>query len=158
MTQAHYDEVKLLPLTTDALVEQRVTSLLGRAIRRQLWLLFLDEQDVQLPLLVPLDGLPMLPPDRPDLTLQAMLRHFRESAGAHSFVFVLERYADATLTPADAAWARALHGACDDAGVPLRGILVSHKRGVRWVAQDDYRFGGEISGGAAVDSSSPSQG
>jgi hypothetical protein len=25
--------------------------------------------------------------------------------------------------------------------VPVRGILVSHRKGVRWLAQDDYRFG-----------------
>lgn len=143
MTPAQYDEAKLQPLTTNALIESRVADLLGRAIRRQLWLLFLDEHEVQLPLLVPLDGLPLLPPDWPDLTLRSMLQHFADTAGAHSFVFVLERYADATLTPADIAWARALHHACDEAQVVFRGILVSHKRGVRWVAQDDYRFGGD---------------
>ena len=146
MTPARYDEAKLLPLTTNALIEGRVADLLGRAIQRQLWLLFLDEHDVQLPLLVPLEGLPPLPPDPPDLTLRSILRHFTETAGAHSFVFILERYADAVLTPGDIAWARALHRACDEAEVPLRGILVSHRRGVRWVAHDDYRFGG---GGAA---------
>ncbi|MEO7121533.1 MAG: hypothetical protein ABI400_00090 [Lacisediminihabitans sp.] len=147
MAPAKYDEAKLVPLTTSALIEARVADLLGRAVQRQLWLLFLDENDVQLPLLVPLEGLPSRPPDQPDLTLQSMIRHFRESVGAHSFVFVLERYADATLTPPDIVWARALHRACDDAEVVLRGILVSHKRGVRWVAQDDYRFGGDRSDG-----------
>lgn len=140
MTPARYDEAKLLPLTTSALIEERVADLLGRAIKRQLWLLFLDESGVQLPLLVPLDGLPAVPPDPPDLTLRSMIRHFRETADAHSFIFVLERYADDALTPADIAWARALHRACDEAEVPLSGILVNHKRGVRWVAQDDYRF------------------
>jgi hypothetical protein len=146
MTSARYDEAKLQPLTTNALIEERVAELLGRAIRRQLWLLFLDEHDVQLPLLVPLDGLPTSPPDPPDATLRSMLQHCAETAGAHSFIFVLERYADATLTPADIAWARALHSACDEVRMPLRGILLSHKRGVRWVAQDDYRFGGDGAG------------
>ncbi|MEO6944598.1 MAG: hypothetical protein ABI053_07790 [Lacisediminihabitans sp.] len=75
-----------------------------------------------------------------------MRRCETSTAGAHSFVFVLERYADATLIPADIAWARALHNACTEAGVALRGILLSHKCGVRWVAQDDYRFGDDRGG------------
>src|SRR6185312_5432348 len=120
MKPTTYDDAKLHPLTTDALIEERVAELLGRAIRRQLWLLFLDEHDVQMPLLVPLDGLPQLPPDPPDPALRSMLQHCAETAGAHSFIFVLERYADATLTPADIAWVRALHSACDEAQVPLR--------------------------------------
>jgi hypothetical protein len=151
MTPARYDEAKLLPLTTNALIEERVAGLLGRAIQRQLWLLFLDEHGVQLPTLIPLDGLPPLPPGLSDTALCSMLRHVTESAGAHSLVFVLERYADARLTPTDIDWARALHRACDEAEVPLRGILVSHRRGVRWVAQDDYRFGGGVGGDSAAD-------
>lgn len=139
--QPTYDEAKLQPLTTDALIEQRVAELLGRAVKRQLWLMFLDEQDVQLPLLVPLDGMPQLPPT--DGSLDALLGQLGDVADAKSFIFVLERYADAELTPADIAWAAALHSACDAADIRLRGILVSHKRGVRWVAQDDYRFAGE---------------
>jgi len=151
MTPARYDEAKLVPLNTDALVEERVADLLGRAIQRRLWLLFLDEHEVQLPLVVPLDEPPQIPPAPPDLSLCSMIRNFRERADAHSVVFVLERYADAVLTPADIAWARALHRACDEAKVSLRGILVSHKRGVRWVAQDDYRFGrGDTLGGGSA--------
>lgn len=139
MKPTTYDEAKLQPLTTDALIEERVGELLGRAIRRQLWLLFLDEDDVQLPLIVPLEGVPSLPPG--DDALSSLLARFTDLAGAHSFIFVLERYADAVLSPADIAWSRALHLACAAAQVPLRGILVSHRTGVRWVAQDDYRFG-----------------
>ena len=161
MTPARYDEAKLLPLTTNALIEARVADLVGRAIRRQLWVLFLDERDVQLPLLVPLEGLPQLPPDpsgpadASGFSIPSMLRHFMDATGARSFIFVLERYADASLARSDVAWARALHGACDEVRVPLRGILVSHRRGVRWVAQDDYWF--ENSGNAGGAATSPPQ-
>lgn len=143
MKPTTYDDARLHPLTTDALIEERVAELLGRAIRRQLWLLFLDEDDVQLPLIVPLEGMPLLPPGLEDETLGALLGRFKDLAAAHSFIFVLERYADAELSSADIAWSRALHLACDAAQVPLRGILVSHRAGVRWVAQDDYRFEGD---------------
>ena len=58
-----YEETQLLPLTTDQDVERRVADLIGRANSRQLWLLFLDEFDIQLPLLIPIEGLPFEPTD-----------------------------------------------------------------------------------------------
>jgi hypothetical protein len=61
MTFTPYEETQLLPLTTDDQIERRVADLVGRAHTRQLWLLFLDEVDVQLPLLIPLEGLPLEP-------------------------------------------------------------------------------------------------
>ena len=41
---------------------------------------------------------------------------------------------------ADTAWATAIHDEFDAQGVPVRGILLSHRRGIRWIAQDDYRY------------------
>ena len=135
-----FEETRLQPLTTDALIEARVADLIGRANQRQLWFLFLDEAQVQLPLMIPIDGLPA----RPDPTIGNLVHLVAEAMAmedARSVVAVIERYADATLTVADQEWARALHDAFAQQQVPLRGILLSHRRGVRWVAQDDYRFG-----------------
>ena len=53
---------------------------------------------------------------------------------------MIERYAHPELTAADRDWAKCLHDALDEYGVPVRGVLLSHSRGVRWLAQDDYRF------------------
>ena len=95
---------------------------------------------MQLPLMIPIDGLPA----RPDSTIGNLVHLVAEAMAmedADSVVAVIERYADATLTVADQEWARALHDAFGQQQVPLRGILLSHRRGVRWVAQDDYRFG-----------------
>ena len=135
-----YDEAIAVPLETDALIEQRVADLIGRANRRQLWLLFLDDQQVQLPVIIPIDALPSAPPSGPDeaATLAEMLKATVDAAAAASVIIVVERFGPPALTPSDVAWARALHDACDAVAVPLRAILLSHRAGVRWVAQDDY--------------------
>lgn len=131
-----YESAATLPLSTDALIHERATQLVGRAVRRQLWLFFLDEHDVQLPVIMPIDDLPMSPPSG----LIPGIATFSEAVGASSVVAVLERYGDATLSPSDTAWARQLRETCTATSVRLRAILLSHRRGVRWVAEDDYMF------------------
>ena len=151
MKPAGFEETRLQPLTTDDLIEARVADLIGRANQRQLWFLFLDEAQVQLPLMIPIDGLP----SRPDGTIANLVHLVAEAMAvedAASVIAVIERYADASLTATDREWAKSLHEAFDQQQVPLRGILLSHRRGVRWIAQDDYRFG--TSGLAAEDSAS----
>jgi hypothetical protein len=138
-TTPRYEETRLQPLVTDALIEERVAALVGRACQRQLWFLFLDEDQVQLPLLVPIDD----PPTQPEENIGNLVRlveEAMEATDAHSVVVVIERYAEAVLTANDRAWAGSIHNAFDAQAIPLRGILLSHRRGVRWVAQDDYRF------------------
>lgn len=139
MKTPSYEETRLQPLTTDALIEERVTALIGRASQRQLWFLFLDDKQVQLPLVIPLGELPA----RPDALVGNLAQSMSEAmaaADARSVIVVIERYADSTLTAADRAWARAVHEGFEQQGIVVRGILLSHRRGVRWVAQDDYRF------------------
>ena len=133
-----YEDSTRIPLSTDALIQQRVATLIGKAIRRQLWVMFLDENDVQLPVLMPIDGVPTQPEGNE--RLPEILRQLVDSVGAHSVILVLERYASQELTGSDIAWARALHKAAEGADIGLRAILLSHRGGVRWVAQDDYRF------------------
>jgi hypothetical protein len=136
----NYDDTVTRPLTTDALIEERIVSLVGRACRRQLWFLFLDQHDIQLPIIMPVAD----PPPMPDKSVPALARTIAEHVGdlaARSVIIVLERYADATFTAADAAWARALTEAFDATELSARGVLVSHRSGVRWFAPDDYRFG-----------------
>ncbi|WP_394771270.1 hypothetical protein [Lacisediminihabitans sp.] len=112
---------------------------MGRACRRQLWFLFLDEHQVQLPLIIPVGD----PPTRPDAsvsTLAAGISAAMESVDAASVIVVIERFADQAVTPADTAWARAIDEQFGERGVRVRGFLLSHRRGVRWLAPDDYRF------------------
>ena len=62
MSRPPYDDTRDIPLTTDSDIEERVGELLGTANQRQMWLIPLDEQDRQLPLLIPIEGMPVRPP------------------------------------------------------------------------------------------------
>ena len=139
MTIPAYDETRTLPLTTDIDIQQRVSQLIGVAVRRQLWILFLDDGSVQLPMMVAIDDHPI----RPDGTVADLAERVERTLiheRANSVIVVIERYASSDFTAADIAWAAAIHDEFDTQGVPLRAILLSHRRGVRWMAQDDYRY------------------
>ena len=141
MTIPDYDDTTLHPLISDALIEQRVADLIGRARQRQLWFLFLDDHDIQLPVLIPISD----PPPRPGPTIAGLIDVIAaqfEAIEACWVVVVLERYADSTVSAGDRAWARALSESFDERRVPFRAMLISHRLGVRWLAPDDYRFGG----------------
>ena len=130
-------EDSLAPLTTDADILRRVHDLIGRANLAQLWLLFLDHEDVQLPLLIPINGLPLYPDDGA-AGIFANVADMMPGVGADSLVIVWERRGAPKMTDRDAAWLRYLAAACASAGVRLRAVLLSHSEGVRWVPPDDY--------------------
>lgn len=138
MTRIPASETHLHPLVTDELIEERVRDLVGRACRRQLWLLFLNDENVQLPLLMPTDDYPSRPAAENAAELANGIRSIMEGIGATQLVLVWERYAGPELSPLDRAWARELHRQCSELGVRVRAQLLSHKRGVRWLAPDDY--------------------
>jgi hypothetical protein len=133
MTSANYEDAVLVPLTTDAEIVDRVAGIVGRANQRQLWLMFLDETNTQLPLLIPIDALPSEPTD---VQTALVLDHVREvmgEMGASSLLFVHERYAASSLLAQDVAWAQSLRRACEGSGVVLRAQLLSHRSGVRMI-------------------------
>jgi hypothetical protein len=133
---SHEDAI-LEPLTTDTLIEKRVADLIGRANSRQLWVLFLDEHDVQSPVLIPIDGLPSKPSGvGPGEALSLVVAEL----DAASIVLVWERFASARLTDSDRAWIRSITESCSAAGVRVRAVLLSHRDGVRWIAPDDWAF------------------
>ncbi len=132
-----YEETQLLPLTTDQDIERRVADVIGRANSRQLWMLFLDEVDVQLPLLIPIEGLPPEPTEEQAGGVIYSVRELMGEIGASSVIMVLERYGSATLTVQDAAWVRSLRRGCEEHGVTLRAQLLSHRTGVRWIGADE---------------------
>lgn len=138
MNPPPYDRENLPPLTSQSAIEERVQLLIGRAARRQIWLLFLDDEDRQLPLLIPVQDPPPQPAEDDDRKFAELLAHVQEQTEARGFVAVIERFGGLALTPADSAWARMLAAAASLAPLRLHGILLSHARGVRWVAPDDY--------------------
>jgi hypothetical protein len=138
--QLPYEEAQLQPLSSDADIERRVADLVGRANSRQLWLMFVDDYDIQIPLLIPIEGIPSAPDDQRVSDVVENIRLMMGEVGAAGLILVFERYAAPELSRQDAAWALSLRTACDDRGVNLRAMLLSHRSGVRWIAPDDYAF------------------
>lgn len=136
------------PLSDDILLTARVEHLLGRANTRQLWTLFLDENDVQAPELMPIDNLPSDPgvmsrvADLGLVTcaelLAARIAPILTAHGLTQVVFVWERRGGPFAEDEERAWARELAGACGRAGVRVRAQFLLHTRGVRVLAPDDY--------------------
>jgi hypothetical protein len=134
------------PLLTDDAVTDRVTALIGRAGRTQLWLLFLDERSVLLPAVMPHDGLPSPLGAEPAEGIAAMLRGAVAGTPIESVILVWERPGGPIASRADRQSAAALAWACADAGVPVRGQLISHDFGVRWFGAEEYAAAWDAAG------------
>jgi hypothetical protein len=123
--------VDLPPLTTDEEVLARVRRLLGAARTTQVWIMFLDGDGRQSPVVVPIAGLP------PPQTLARVLRGLRgELATGHgpgAVVVTRERTGRDDVLATDREWAGALAAVCRTAGVALRATLLSTPGGVRWL-------------------------
>lgn len=125
------------PLLTDADVHERVDTLIGPAIQdRCLWLILVDGDRKQAPVIMPVEDSPPQPdPDMVD-GLQTVLAGFVEKlatdAGPGSCVFVWERLG-ARLRDGDELWAEALAGAARRAGLACLGVFVSTPAGTRRV-------------------------
>lgn len=161
MTPPHFDTVRDRPLLTDDDVLERVAAIVGRARRRRLWLMFLDEFGCQLPLLVPL-GLPRRAPHPYDAgAIAGVLARGASAVDPAGVVIALERgrgMRRGRLEAPDASergWLaltltvlRELDicrlgddcpGPAERHGEPLalRGPVLVTRAGARWIAPDD---------------------
>ncbi len=136
MTAPRASDATLLPLRSDPEVLDRVRALLGRAHRRQLWLMFLDHDDRQLPLLMPSD-IPPRPEPGDARRLAAFIRDLVDELDARSVIVSLERRGRDELTELDREWLGMMRDAAAFAAVPMRGPLLVHRSGVRWIAAED---------------------
>ncbi|WAB83201.1 hypothetical protein OVN20_08880 [Microcella daejeonensis] len=130
---AHDDE----PLRSDEQVLDRVARLVGAAIRPQLWLMMLDPRDRQLPLLVPVEGIPAHPELDAVDGMARIIEQLARSAGAASVVAVLERPGGEHPDRGVRAWGAVLVDAAAEAGIPLRSLLLAHDAGVLLLGIDD---------------------
>jgi hypothetical protein len=123
--------VDLPPLTTDEEVLARVRLLVGAAHTSQLWIMFLDGDGKQSPVVVPIADIP-----RP-AALARVLRGLRDELttdhGPGAVIVTRERPGDDTVLDADREWGAALAEVCRTAGVALRATLLSTPGGVRWL-------------------------
>lgn len=136
MTLAPAEHDRDSRLTTDDEVVAWAADLIGKAIRRQFWSIFLYD-DGRVALVMPMDDHPPLPDD--DISpLGESLAMIVAEVGAARVVFVWERPLGEPATAADVTWARAVAKACRRQGVEVRGQLISHRRGVRWFAPREF--------------------
>lgn len=140
MQTPRYEDTQQLPLTTDEQVLERVKLLVRNAMRRQLWLMFADGRDRQLPLLMPTD-VPRSPEDADPANLARFIREVTDDLDADSIIVTLERRGGDEISDDDRAWFRLVRDACAMTELRLRGPLLCHTRGVRWVAAEDYAMG-----------------
>ncbi|MGN6125972.1 MAG: hypothetical protein ACTHON_05365 [Humibacter sp.] len=137
MTMISAAEAAQLPLSTDDEIVERVGELVGAAIRRQVWLLLLDERDVQIPVLIPVGDLPPWPGDEGAVFARHLAEAVHNTAVA-GVVVVWERPGGAALDDEDRAWAREISLGFAGADLAVRGQLLSHDQGVRWLPPDEY--------------------
>jgi hypothetical protein len=124
------------PLLTDADVLARVQALVGRAVTdRQLWIMFVDGDNRQTPVVMPVSDLPRRPPPGLLDGLAGVLGGVRDDlatdTGPGSVILTLERRGPADPRPLDRSWTDALVRTCRSADIGLRGVFLSNDAGVR---------------------------
>lgn len=123
-------------LLTDDDVLARVDQLVGPAIAvRQLWIMFVDGDGRQAPVVMPVSDLPRTPQPGPLRGLRKILAGLKDDLatdlGPGSVILTFERVGRDAVLPVDLTWADALKHTCEKAGMTLRGPYLSTDGGVR---------------------------
>ncbi|MFD1522735.1 hypothetical protein [Pseudonocardia yunnanensis] len=126
-------------LVTDADVLRRVTDLVGTAaVVRQLWMMFVDGDCRQSPVVMPISDIPEHPEsgllDGLAMVLSGLRDELTTDLGPGSVILTLERRGPDAVLPADREWRRALALTCDRAEMGLRGLFLSTDAAVRRIA------------------------
>jgi len=117
-------------VTTTGQARERVRELVGHAHSRQLWLMLLDANGRQLPLLIPVAGIPLRPEPGSVQPIAARLGAILSAeAPGGSAILTLERPGPAALSAPDQAWARELEASFGKV-MRITGIFVAHDEGV----------------------------
>lgn len=129
----HAQEASEQPLTTSHDKIARVRDILAPARSpAQLWVLLLDRDSFQSPLMVPIDQRSDLPdPEMIEAVISAVstLAHEQLGNGCQA-MFVLERTGPFGITEKDHCWAAALDGACARTGIASAGTFLLSPGGV----------------------------
>jgi hypothetical protein len=142
MPTPRFDDVADVALLTDESVLERVRDLVQGAYRRQLWFMLLDEEQRQLPLLIPHD-VPARPSRKHGDAVQALIALLVDEIRPGGMVVVLERPGDDRLRRGDLEWIEVIDEGCRAAGVVRRGPILAHDDGFRWIAAEDLLVGRE---------------
>lgn len=115
------------PLLTDADVLDRVGSCIDQQSRdaRSLWLMFVDHDSIQLPVLVPIEGVPEHPdPADARAICKVISQVLRDAVPGGSTVIALARPGTGRLGESDRQWASALREAADE-GTRIRMVCLA---------------------------------
>lgn len=119
-------------IATDADARELLSTLLGPALRRQLWAFLLASNGRQLPIVIPIDGIPASPSDEELRSIVSSLGQVLDEYGpSGSILFALERPGDETPHGFDELWADGLHSAAEDEAVDVFAIYLVHDDGLR---------------------------
>lgn len=118
------------PLDTTSALLDRFEEFLHRALRRQLWICFLDDDLVQLPLVVPVEDVPVRPRAEPLAGLLDAFEEVGRHVGASRLVVVLERPGPGAARTSDAAWTEAVTSGLEGRSLSLHALLVCSDDGV----------------------------
>ena len=119
-------------IATDADARELLSTMLGPALRRQLWAFLLASNGRQLPIVIPIDGMPASPSDEELRSIVSSLGQVLDEYGpGGSILFALERPGDETPHGFDELWADGLHSAAEDEAVDVFAIYLVHDDGLR---------------------------
>ena len=119
-------------IATDVDARELLSTLLGPALRRQLWAFLLASNGRQLPIVIPIDGIPASPSDEELRSIVSSLGQVLDEYGpGGSILFALERPGDETPHGFDELWADGLHSAAEDEAVDVFAIYLVHDDGLR---------------------------
>jgi len=119
-------------ISTDADARELLCTLLGPALRRQLWSFLLASNGRQLPIVIPIDGIPVSPSEDELRSIVSSLGQVLDEYGpGGSILFALERPGDETPHGFDELWADGLHSAADAEAVDVFAIYLVHDDGLR---------------------------
>jgi hypothetical protein len=119
-------------IANDSDARELLSGTLGPALRRQLWAFLLDADGMQLPVVIPIDGIPASPGEGELRSIVSSLGQVLEEFGpGGSILFALERPGDERAHGFDELWADGLHAAAHDEEVDLFAIYLVHDDGLR---------------------------
>ncbi|KTR19559.1 hypothetical protein [Curtobacterium citreum] len=127
------------PARTDDDVVALVTGIVGRPVRRQCWVVFLDDRARPVPFLLPVSDLPWQPDEHVE-DFAALVADVRDDVSAAEVVLVWERPGDSRLFPVDWEWVDACACAFRERGIRLRGQVVVHTAGVAMIELEEHEL------------------
>lgn len=116
------------PLIGDAAIAVRITEILGddESAGRTLWTFFLDARQVQSPVLLPVDDLPLDPSPKLAASLLNVLAQTLATDGdGGSVLFTVQRPGPMAANAGDRAWAQLLRDEAGRLNVPVSGIFLA---------------------------------